>query len=182
MSQQKSADWVRLAQSPSQTERIEAFFGGHGYEPHRHDTYAIGQTIAGVQSFHYRGGLQHSLPGGTMVLHPDEIHDGEAGTEAGFHYRMVYIEPALIQKILGGRPLPFIPRRPVGGSAPALRRAAVVKSGHGHLRAAGGRGMLCTTWRRPWLWSAGSVPVARHLTIRRRRGPGSISMPVLCRI
>lgn len=109
MSQQQSADWVRLAQSPSRTERIEAFFGGHGYEPHRHDTYAIGQTIAGVQSFHYRGGLQHSLPGGTMVLHPDEIHDGEAGTEAGFHYRMVYIEPALLQKILGGRPLPFIP-------------------------------------------------------------------------
>ncbi len=135
----ESADWVRLAQSPSQTERIEAFFGGHGYEPHRHDTYAIGQTIAGVQSFHYRGGLQHSLPGGTMVLHPDEIHDGEAGTEAGFHYRMVYIEPALIQKILGGRPVAVYPRRPVGGSAPALRRAAVVKSGHGHLRAAGGR-------------------------------------------
>ncbi|MFM3298565.1 AraC family ligand binding domain-containing protein [Klebsiella pneumoniae subsp. ozaenae] len=122
MSQQQSADWVRLAQSPSRTERIEAFFGGHGYEPHRHDTYAIGQTIAGVQSFHYRGGLQHSLPGGTMVLHPDEIHDGEAGTEAGFHYRMVYIEPALIQKILGGRPLPFIPD---GLSAdPRLRRAA----------------------------------------------------------
>jgi hypothetical protein len=121
------------------TERIEAFFGGHGYEPHRHDTYAIGQTIAGVQSFHYRGGLQHSLPGGTMVLHPDEIHDGEAGTEAGFHYRMVYIEPALIQKILGGRPLPFIPaacRRIHAWS----RRAAVVKSGHGYLRAAGGRG------------------------------------------
>ncbi|AHM80166.1 Transcriptional regulator, AraC family protein [Klebsiella pneumoniae 30660/NJST258_1] len=123
MSQQQSADWVRLAQSPSRTERIEAFFGGHGYEPHRHDTYAIGQTIAGVQSFHYRGGLQHSLPGGTMVLHPDEIHDGEAGTEAGFHYRMVYIEPALIQKILGGRPLPFIP----GGLSadPRLRCAAL---------------------------------------------------------
>ncbi|HGY1754446.1 TPA: AraC family ligand binding domain-containing protein, partial [Klebsiella pneumoniae] len=51
MFQQQSADWVRLAQSPSRTERIEAFFGGHGYEPHRHDTYAIGQTIAGVQSF-----------------------------------------------------------------------------------------------------------------------------------
>ena len=31
MSQQQSADWVRLAQSPSRTERIEAFFGGHGY-------------------------------------------------------------------------------------------------------------------------------------------------------
>ena len=94
MSQQKRADWVRLAQSPAHIERIEAFFGGHGYEPHRHDTYAIGQTLSGVQRFHYRGGLQHSLPGGTMVLHPDEVHDGEAGTEEGFRYRMVYIEPA----------------------------------------------------------------------------------------
>ncbi|MDD9654288.1 AraC family transcriptional regulator [Klebsiella pasteurii] len=123
MPQQKRADWVRLAQSPAHIERIEAFFGGHGYEPHRHDTYAIGQTLSGVQRFHYRGGLQHSLPGGTMVLHPDEAHDGEAGTEEGFRYRMVYIEPALIQKILGGRPLPFIP----GGisSDPRLLRAAL---------------------------------------------------------
>jgi hypothetical protein len=44
-----------------------------------------------------------------MVLHPDEIHDGEAGTNDGFQYRMLYIDPALIQKILGGKPLPFIP-------------------------------------------------------------------------
>jgi hypothetical protein len=181
MSQQQSADWVRLAQSPSRTERIEAFFGGHGYEPHRHDTYAIGQTIAGVQSFHYRGGLQHSLPGGTMVLHPDEIHDGEAGTEAGFHYRMVYIEPALIQKILGGRPLPFIP----GGLSadPRLRRAAQPLLKRSRTPSSRWRKRTpCTTWRRPWPWSAGSVPVARRLIIRRRRGPGSISMPVLCRI
>jgi AraC-like DNA-binding protein len=103
------SDWVKLAQAPGQIERIEAFFGGHGYEPHRHDTYAIGRTLSGVQSFHYRGDKRHSLPGGTIVLHPDEVHDGEAGTEEGFRYRMVYIEPALIQKILGGKPLPFIP-------------------------------------------------------------------------
>jgi AraC-like DNA-binding protein len=43
-----------------------------------------------------------------LVLHPDEAHDGEAGTEAGFKYQMMYIEPALIQQILGGKPLPFI--------------------------------------------------------------------------
>ncbi|MDT3250305.1 AraC family transcriptional regulator [Serratia sp. root2] len=101
-------DWVKPARSPMQIERIEAFFGGHGYELHRHDTYAIGRTLSGVQSFNYRGGRRHSLPGGTLVLHPDELHDGEAGTREGFQYRMVYIEPALIQKILGGKPLPFI--------------------------------------------------------------------------
>lgn len=106
---QSNNDWVRVAHTPGKIERLEAFFSGYGYEPHRHDTYAIGRTLSGVQSFSYRDSKQHSLPGGTIVLHPDEIHDGEAGTTEGFQYRMVYIEPALIQKILGGKPLPFIP-------------------------------------------------------------------------
>lgn len=101
-------DWILRAAASGHVERIEAFFGGHGYDMHRHDTYAIGRTLSGVQSFHYRRDFRHSLPGGTIVLHPDEPHDGQAGTEAGFHYRMVYVEPALIQQILGGRPLPFI--------------------------------------------------------------------------
>ncbi|EKK3976579.1 AraC family transcriptional regulator [Cronobacter sakazakii] len=107
--EKENKDWVKLAQTPGKIERIEAYFSGHGYEPHRHDTYAIGRTLFGVQRFHYRDGKKHSLPGGTMVLHPDEIHDGEAGTTEGFQYRMLYIDPALIQKILGGKPLPFIP-------------------------------------------------------------------------
>lgn len=102
-------DWVKLADASPRVERLEAFFRGHGYEPHRHDTYAIGRTLSGVQRFHYRGSMRNSLPGGTLVLHPDEIHDGEAGTADGFQYRMIYIEPALIQQMLGGRPLPFIP-------------------------------------------------------------------------
>ena len=93
---------------PGKIERIEAYFGGYGYAPHRHDTYAIGLTLAGVQSFQYRRTQRHSLAGTMLVLHPDELHDGEAGTEAGFHYRMAYIEPSLIQQILGGKPLPFI--------------------------------------------------------------------------
>ncbi|MGF6628646.1 hypothetical protein ABH908_002285 [Pseudomonas frederiksbergensis] len=101
-------DWVKRSAQPLKMERIEAFFGGHGFTPHRHDTYAIGRTLSGVQSFQYRKSQRHSLPGKTIVLHPDEVHDGEAGTEAGFHYRMIYIEPALIQQVLGGKPLPFI--------------------------------------------------------------------------
>ncbi|MGE8179130.1 AraC family transcriptional regulator [Pseudomonas fluorescens] len=101
-------DWFQRAPDSGGLERIEAFFSSHGYDLHRHDTYAIGRTLSGVQSFQYRGGWRHSLPGGTMVLHPDEVHDGEAGTEDGFKYRMLYVEPALIQQMLGGQPLPFI--------------------------------------------------------------------------
>ncbi len=103
-----ATDWVHRAPPVRGLERIEAYFAGHGYDMHRHDTYAIGRTLRGVQSFQYRGGWRHSLPGATMVLHPDEAHDGEAGTHDGFHYRMLYVEPALIQQILGGRPLPFV--------------------------------------------------------------------------
>jgi AraC-like DNA-binding protein len=105
-----ASDWVIRSAPPSSVERIEAWFGSHGYDPHRHDTYSIGRTLTGVQSFHYKGALRHGVPGNTIVLHPDEVHDGmAAGTEAGFRYRMAYIDPALIQNALGGEPLPFIP-------------------------------------------------------------------------
>lgn len=103
-----NTDWVHRAEPSAGIERIEAFFGGKAYGWHRHDTYAIGRTIAGVQSFNYRRALRHSLPGQTMVLHPDEPHDGQAGTGDGFRYRMLYVEPAMIQAVLGGRALPFI--------------------------------------------------------------------------
>lgn len=82
-------------------------FTDHAYESHRHDTFAIGRTLTGVQSFHYRGEMKHSQPGMTMVLHPDEKHDGESGSRDGFRYRMVYVEPATLQEIMKGKPLPF---------------------------------------------------------------------------
>lgn len=104
----KPEGWISHANDAAGKERIEAFFSGRGYEMHRHDTYAIGRTLSGVQSFHYRGAIRNSLPGVTMVLHPDEAHDGQAGADDGFHYRIAYVEPAAIQSVLGGRPLPFI--------------------------------------------------------------------------
>jgi AraC-like DNA-binding protein len=117
-------DWLHRAPHASGLDRIEAYFAGFAFDPHRHDTYAIGRTLFGVQSFHYRGGMTHSLPGTTMVIHPDEVHDGRAGSAEGFKYRMIYVQPALIQQILGGKPLPFIP----GGVStdPRLHRASEV--------------------------------------------------------
>lgn len=101
-------DWAVRAPK-TKLERMEAYFSGFGFEPHRHDTYAVGRTLAGVHSFRYRDGMKHSLPGGTIVIHPDELHDGEAGSSEGFHYRILYIEPALLQQALGGITLPFVP-------------------------------------------------------------------------
>jgi len=89
-------------------ERIEAHLLGQAFTPHRHDTYAIGITLSGVQTFRYRGARWYCLPGQWHVLHPDETHDGGAGTEAGFSYRIIYIDPSLIQAALGGKKLPFV--------------------------------------------------------------------------
>lgn len=105
-----AADWIRIAPSCRGFERIEAFFAGHGFDPHRHDTYAIGFTLHGVQSFSYRGAAEHSVPGRVFVLHPDETHDGHAGTSVGFRYKILYVEPRAIHDALRDArcPLPFV--------------------------------------------------------------------------
>ena len=77
-------DWIRLAPRQPGIERLEAYFAGHGYDPHRHDTYAIGVTLSGVQLFDYRGTTVHSHLGRAITVHPDEVHDGRAGTDSGF--------------------------------------------------------------------------------------------------
>lgn len=107
--QARSGDWVKYGGKGASLDRLEAYFESSGYTPHRHDTYAIGYTLSGVHNFRYRGTLRNSLPGGTIAIYPDELHDGEAGTDEGFRYSIMYVEPALLQEVLGGRPLPYIP-------------------------------------------------------------------------
>jgi AraC-like DNA-binding protein len=93
---ESSADWMRSTDAENGVEFLEAWFQGQAYHKHRHDTYAICLTTMGVQAFDYRGAAEISTPGQVVVLHPDEMHDGHAATQAGFGYRMLYVEPALI--------------------------------------------------------------------------------------
>jgi AraC-like DNA-binding protein len=110
-------DWVRCGAAAAGVQLLQAWFAGAAYARHRHDTYAVGVTDSGVQCFGYRGGSHASTPGEVLVLHPDEPHDGYAGTGQGFGYRIVYVEPALVAeaaRAAAGRAcaLPFV-RRPV---------------------------------------------------------------------
>ena len=114
---------IRFGAKAFGVERAETHLTTCAFEPHRHDSYAIGITIAGVQSFRYRGARRICLPGQLHVLHPDETHDGAAATDAGLHYRILYIEPALIRDALDGRELPFV-ADPVHDPTPATRSLA----------------------------------------------------------
>lgn len=97
-----------LVEAPGDIHRIEACFAGVAYAPHRHDTYTVGITLSGIQSFTYRGAERASYPGQIVILHPDEQHDGRAGDDEAFRYRAAYISPADIQEALNGQALPFV--------------------------------------------------------------------------
>jgi AraC-like DNA-binding protein len=113
----RERDWVRARGPVNGVELLQAWFSSGGFEKHRHDTYGIGVTEAGIQAFDYRGQVERSMPGQVMVLHPDEAHDGRSAAEGGFGYRIVYVNPEHIAQAvhaITGRPatLPFV-REPV---------------------------------------------------------------------
>lgn len=97
-----------LAGSFAPIERVENRLIGAAFSPHRHDTYTVALTMAGVQAFNYRGAMRHSLPGQVLILHPEELHDGRCHDEAGFSYRAAYVPPTHVQAVIGGAELPFV--------------------------------------------------------------------------
>ena len=121
-----ASSWIASAKPVGGVELFRAWFAGDAYQKHRHDTYAIGVTDRGVQVFDYRGSAHASMPGQVVVLHPDEIHDGRAGTKDGFGYRIVYVEPVVLAeavRALRGRPYPLPFVSDVVSSNPTLAHA-----------------------------------------------------------
>jgi AraC-like DNA-binding protein len=114
-------DSIRFGTGVPGIERAEVSLAACAFEPHRHDSYGIGVTTAGVQVFRYRGERRVCLPGQLHILHPDETHDGAAGTDDGLGYRILYLAPAVLRDALEGGELPFV-ADPVQKPAPATRR------------------------------------------------------------
>jgi AraC-like DNA-binding protein len=94
-------NWIDLAQdADTGIETLRAHFEGHAYDPHWHDSYLVGVTEQGVQQFHCRRAKHQSTPGKVFLLEPGDIHDGEAPTEDGFTYRMLYLDPQWLKREL----------------------------------------------------------------------------------
>ncbi len=147
-----TGDWAhywRAADEP--LEAMHAHFERHVYHRHSHETYSLGVTDVGAQSFTCRGAAYTSAAGMVMAFNPDDPHDGQATDGFGFTYRMIHIGPELVSAVLADaadRPvgLPLfaepvlsdpVPGRP---AAPPARRAARPGDRAAPRRAAGRRG------------------------------------------
>jgi AraC-like DNA-binding protein len=96
-----AADWTEYATAPEPgVELLRARMRRHVYERHAHDGYAIGVTEWGVQAFRCRGETHASTAGVVMAFNPDDPHDGHAGDDGGFAYRMLYIDPEALRMVL----------------------------------------------------------------------------------
>ncbi len=69
---------------------LHAYYIEHTYPRHSHDYYVISLIERGNQSFTHHGVKHLTLPGGIILINPDEAHTGEAADEAGFELRSIY--------------------------------------------------------------------------------------------
>lgn len=108
---------------------LRARYVTHRYGRHAHETYTFGLIEAGIEEFDYGGTLLRAGPGGVALLNPDMVHTGQAGTPAGWTYRVLYPEVGVVTSIaaeLGWqRGTPWFPETVLYDPATAalLRRA-----------------------------------------------------------
>ncbi|NPV93308.1 MAG: AraC family transcriptional regulator [Firmicutes bacterium] len=99
---------------PYRTEMMKATYVTQSFPRHFHERFAVGVIEAGVLQFYYRGANVAAAAGSINMANPGDPHTGRAGTDAGWTYRMFYLETSLLEEIaaeLRGRPyLPFFPR------------------------------------------------------------------------
>lgn len=90
-------DWARFRPGAlAGVTQMNAHFTEHTFERHSHETYSIGVTASGVQTFHCGGTLHASLRGDVILFNPDEPHDGQRGTQEGFGYSMLYVSQQVV--------------------------------------------------------------------------------------
>ncbi|CAM3819923.1 MULTISPECIES: AraC family transcriptional regulator [Rahnella] len=95
---QEQANYYHLAEFNG-LEMLNARYREQCFSRHVHETFCILLIENGAQRF-YRSGGEHCAPQGHIVLvNPDEVHTGQAGTDTGWAYRAIYPHPSLMQAL-----------------------------------------------------------------------------------
>jgi len=105
-------------------ELYQAHIVRFAFDPHVHEGYGLGAIESGVERFRYRGS-DHLAPAQSVVLmNPDVLHTGRAETPQGWRYRMIYVEPRVVEDVTGERGWWFA--EPVAHVAAAAQRISAL--------------------------------------------------------
>lgn len=74
----------------SDLELFTASFRKHRYRRHSHFGYVVGVVVKGAEAFFCRGEIHTAGPGDVILVNPQSQHDGEAASEFGWAYRVIY--------------------------------------------------------------------------------------------
>ena len=115
---------------------LRARFVTHRYSRHAHETYTFALIEAGTEVFEYGSSLLRAETGSVALLNPEVVHTGQAGSPAGWAYRVLYPDPGLVGEVaadLGWRHgTPSFPETVVYDTSSArLLRAAHMAAEHG---------------------------------------------------
>ncbi|WP_407305776.1 AraC family transcriptional regulator [Desulfosporosinus sp. SB140] len=88
---------------------LSASFTDFRYKKHRHEEYALGVTLRGIQQYNLDGSLQSSYKNGVMLFNPEQAHDGRSQNKAGIDYVMLYVKPKLFLEILARKDIVHFP-------------------------------------------------------------------------
>jgi AraC-like DNA-binding protein len=105
-------------------ELLRASFVTHAFAPHTHDGFAIGVIESGTETFLYRRQRRVAPAGSIVLINPGELHTGEALSQEGWRYRMLYPDAGVLQRaaseLAGQRVgIPFFPEPVVRDAATA---------------------------------------------------------------
>lgn len=97
-------DKVRFRREKSKggLEILRASFHTYCFAPHTHDKLAVAVNEKGACSFKLKN-TRHLAPEKSVVLiNPGEVHTGCPASELGWHYRMIYVHPSLLERAARG--------------------------------------------------------------------------------
>jgi AraC-like DNA-binding protein len=79
-------------------EALHARFIQHAYLPHSHPTWTVAVVDHGAAQFEVDATQQRADRGELFVLEPESVHTGMAAVPEGWAYKVLYLDPALLQE------------------------------------------------------------------------------------
>jgi len=95
---------MRSVCAPERFDVLHATYRSQVFAPHMHETYAIGVIEAGANLLRYRGVTHTVRSGGVVVVEPGEVHTGRSASDVGWTYRMMYLPPTIIDRLVRESP------------------------------------------------------------------------------